>query len=128
MSGTENVTHIFLFLLSLNVWLWAHTKLSCFNTWLAYFQSKFVRPLHWYSIILFYSVLLYSPSQRVFLVRQVLFLILILNRCFLDGFEQNKMRKGVIICLHHYISFCFKFVCFPRQWVGNFSVINVKTK
>ena len=23
-----------------------HTKLFCFNTWLAYFQSKFVRPLH----------------------------------------------------------------------------------
>ena len=39
--------------------------------------------------------------------------ILILDRCFFDGFEQNKMNKGAIICLHHYVSFYFKFVCFP---------------
>ena len=40
---------------------------------------------------------------------------------------QNKMNKK-IICLHHFVSFYFKFVCFPWRCVGNFPLMNVKTK
>ena len=54
--------------------------------------------------------------------------ILILDRCFFDGFEQNKMNKGAIICLHHYVSFYFKFVCFPWWCERNFPLMNVKMK
>ena len=93
--------------------------------WLVYFQLKFKRPLHWYFIILFYSILHYG---EFFQFRQVLFLILILNRCFFDGFEQNKIKKGVIISLHQYVPFYFKLVCLPWQCEENFALINVKTK
>ena len=54
--------------------------------------------------------------------------ILILDRCFFDGFEQNKMNKGAIICLNHYVSFYFKFVCFPWWCEWNFPLMNVKMK
>ena len=55
-------------------------------------------------------------------------LILILSRCFFDGLEENKTNKVVIISLHDYVSFYFKSVSFPWRCVGNFHLMNVKTK
>ena len=55
----------------------------------------------------FYSILFYSPLQLVFLVQTTF----VSYFDFFDGFEQNKMNKGVIICLHHdsFISSLFAF-------------------
>ena len=63
---------------------------------------------HHIGIPSFYYIILYSPSRWVFLVQTnfvFLFLEQVLSRCFFDGFEQNKMIKGVTICLHRYVSF-----------------------
>ena len=83
---------------------------------------------HWSGITSIYSVLFYSPLEQVFLVQTSFASDFDFKQKFLWWIEQNKMNKGVIICLHHYLSFYFKFVCFPWCCVGNFPLMNVKTK
>ena len=86
--------------------------------------------LEFHHSILFYFILFYFSSWWVFLVQTIFVSYFDFKQVFLwwIWMKKNKMNKGVLICLHHYVSFYFKFVCFPWRCVRNFTLMNAKTK
>ena len=63
------------------------------------------------TLVFRHSILFYSSSSS----DKFLFLIWILNTCFFDGFEQNKMKKGVKKLS---LSLCFLFqICLLSMMV-----------